>query len=657
MPLFTLLPSGVSSSDHRLPRAGCVSVGALIVLLLAACTPGSENASSVSSQQTDAAPSASNEARSASAGSESARLNGWFDEKYEAQLQMSPNSLTSLGRKEQYDQIDHETEAEADRQLAWLGETVAELKSEFDYAQLDAEAQTSYDLWVLRYEDGLEAARYRRQNYVFDQMGGAHTGPAEFLINLHKVDDESDAVAYIKRIKGVGRSIKELLDRAKVHAEQGIRPPSYAYDAVIDESTKLISGAPFAPQRPATEIAADASATESPLWTDIRGKLAGLVESGAIDEARSEQLLGQAQTALLENFEPAYRELIDWFSADIDNADIDARGVGSREDGESFYNYQLRRRTTTDLSADEIHEIGLQEVARIQAEMNAIKDKVGFKGSLQDFFKFLKEDDQFYFPNNDEGAKGYITSAENFLGFITERLPDYFGILPKAELEVKRVEAFREQDGGAQFYSRGAPDGSRPGVFYAHLSDMRAMPKTLLEAIAYHEGNPGHHMQISIAQELTEIPVFRTLTFHTAYVEGWALYSELLAKEMGAYEDDYSNFGRLSTEIWRAVRLVVDTGIHAKGWSEEQAIAYFRENTAVADGAVQSEVRRYTVWPGQATAYKIGMLKILELREFAQTSLGPKFDIRAFHDTVLGGGSLPLTLLEKRVKRWVASQS
>ena len=243
------------------------------------------------------------------------------------------------------------------------------------------------------------------------------------------------------------------------------------------------------------------------------------------------------------------------------------------------------------------------------------------------------------------------------MGFITERLPDYFGILPKAELEVKRVEAFREQDGGAQFYSRGAPDGSRPGVFYAHLSDMRAMPKTLLEAIAYHEGNPGHHMQISIAQELTEIPVFRTLTFHTAYVEGWALYSELLAKEMGAYEDDYSNFGRLSTEIWRAVRLVVDTGIHAKGWSEEQAIAYFRENTAVADGAVQSEVRRYTVWPGQATAYKIGMLKILELREFAQTSLGPKFDIRAFHDTVLGGGSLPLTLLEKRVKRWVASQS
>jgi len=614
------------------------SLGAVILASLSACSPQPQSAATTTPSE------------SLVADSESARLTAWLDEKYETQLQMSPNSLTRLGRKEKYDQIDSETEAEEQRQLAWLGETVAELRREFDYDQLDAEAQTSHDLWVLRYETGLEASRFRRQNYVFSQMQGAHTRPAEFLINLHKVDDESDALAYVSRIEGVATSITELLERAKVHAAEGIRPPVYAYEAVIDESSKLIAGAPFSTSQDPL------GGQDSPLWADIRGKLAALEEEGSIDAQRGAELLDAARAALRENLQPAYQDLITWFSADIDNADTDAKGVGSRPGGEEFYNFQLRNRTTTNLSADEIHELGLQEVARIQIEMNAIKDKVGFKGSLQAFFEFLKSDDQFYFSDDDAGADGYIASAEGYLDFIYARLPDYFGILPKADLVVKRVEAFREQDGGAQFYSRGTPDGSRPGVFYAHLSDMQAMPKTLLEAIAYHEGNPGHHMQISIAQELTNLPVFRTRAVHTAYVEGWALYSELLAKEMGAYEDDYSNFGRLSTEIWRAVRLVVDTGIHAKGWSEAQAIAYFHANSAVADEAVKSEVRRYTVWPGQATAYKIGMLKILELRDFARAALGGEFDIRAFHDTVLGGGSLPLTLLEKRVKLWVAQQ-
>lgn len=586
--------------------------------------------------------------------SASQRINLWFDEKYEERLQMSPNSLTRLGRKEQYDRIDSETEAEQDRQLAWLGATVAELKQEFDYEALSIEAQTSYDLWVLDYENSLAASSYRRQNYVFSQMLGAHTRPAEFLINLHKVDSEEDALAYIKRISGVGQSITELLERAKLHAREGIRPPVYAYEAVIDESSKLITGAPFPSATPADGAGDGKQIIESPLWADIQQKLEGLVKSGTITEERSAQLRNQAKKALLIDFQSAYQELIDWFSVDVDSADSDAKGVGARQGGAAFYDFQLGLRTTTNLSANEIHEIGLQEVERIQTEMQKIKERVGFDGSLQAFFDFLREDDRFYFSDDDRGAEDYIASAESYLSRIEQRLPEYFGLLPKADLVVKRVEAFREQAGGAQFYSRGTPDGSRPGVFYAHLSDMRAMPKTLLEAIAYHEGNPGHHMQISIAQELTDIPVFRTRTFHTAYVEGWALYSELLAKEMGAYTDSYSDFGRLSTEIWRAARLVVDTGIHAKGWSEEQAIAYFRENTAVADEAVKSEVRRYTVWPGQATAYKIGMLKILELREYAKTELGGRFDIREFHDTVLGGGSLPLTLLEKRVKRWVA---
>jgi len=286
--------------------------------------------------------------------------------------------------------------------------------------------------------------------------------------------------------------------------------------------------------------------------------------------------------------------------------------------------------------------------------MNVIKDKVKFKGTLQEFFHFIKTDDQFFYPDTDAGRLGYIKDAENYLAFIKKQLPNYFGILPKADLIVKRVEAFREQPGAAQHYFPGTPDGSRPGVYYVHLLDMRAMPKNEMEAIAYHEGLPGHHMQISIAQELTSIPQFRTQAHFTAYTEGWALYSELLAKEMGAYKNDYSDFGRLITEMWRAVRLEVDTGLHSKGWTEAQAIAYFKEKTPVAAEAVKSEVRRYIVWPGQATAYKIGMLKILELRKKAKKSLGEQFDIKEFHDTILGGGSMPLSILERRVDTWIA---
>lgn len=251
----------------------------------------------------------------------------------------------------------------------------------------------------------------------------------------------------------------------------------------------------------------------------------------------------------------------------------------------------------------------------------------------------------------------YIEQSKKHLDFINERLPEYFGILPKAPLEVRRVEPFREQDGAAQHYRPGTPDGSRPGIYYAHLSDMRAMPIPVLEAIAYHEGNPGHHMQVSIAQELAGVPRFRSQGgFISAFGEGWALYSELLAKEMGAYEDPYSDFGRLTNEMWRAIRLVVDTGIHSKGWSEQQAVDYFLENSPMPETTVRSEVRRYFVLPGQATSYKIGMIRIQELRAMAERELGEDFDIRGFHDTVLGGGAVPLNILEQRVNRWVNSQ-
>jgi uncharacterized protein (DUF885 family) len=288
--------------------------------------------------------------------------------------------------------------------------------------------------------------------------------------------------------------------------------------------------------------------------------------------------------------------------------------------------------------------------------MEAIKTQVGFAGSLDEFFQFMRTNPQFILPNTDAGRAQYIKAAEDYLSAMTAKLPEFFGLLPKGQLVVKRVEAFREQPGGAQHYRRGSVDGTRPGTFYAHLSDMNAMPTFQLEAIAYHEGNPGHHLQGTIAQELTGLPKFRTQYGYAAYSEGWALYTELLGKEMGFYTDPYSDFGRLSTEIWRAVRLVVDTGLHAKGWSEEQAVQYFLANSASAEGAVRSEIRRYIVNPGQATAYKIGMQKILDLRAEAKATLGERFDIRAFHDVVLGGGGVPLPVLEQRVRSWVKAQ-
>lgn len=574
--------------------------------------------------------------------SETERLNQWFETKYEEQLQQSPLQMTFLGRKDKYDQVDDTSIAAEDEQLAWLAATVEELKANFDYSKLDPEAQTSYDIWIYQYEQAKEAVPFRKNGYVFTQMQGIHAMLPQIMINFHKVDTADDMQAYVKRIEGISRALTQLLERAQANAEHDVRPPRFAYEGVIAQINNLINGAPF------TDADQDV-----PLWADAKGKIDALVKADKLTDEQAKQLANDSKAALETHFLPAYTALKKWLEQDIQFTDEIATGVGKQAGGKDYYNYRLKASTTTDLTAEQIHQIGLDEVERLTNEMIAIKDQVGFKGDLKAFFKFIKEDDQFYYPETDAGREAYLEDSRQYLAFINQQLPKYFGILPKADLVVKRVEPFREQPGAAQHYFPGTPDGARPGIYYAHLSDMRSMPKNEMEAIAYHEGNPGHHMQISIAQELTSVPTFRTQAGFTAYSEGWGLYAELLAKEMGAYQNPYSDFGRLITEMWRAVRLVVDTGLHSKGWTEQQAIDYFLDKTPIAQGAVISEVRRYIVWPGQATGYKIGMLKILELRSKAQAELGDKFDIRAFHDTVLGGGALPLNVLEKRVNNWV----
>jgi uncharacterized protein (DUF885 family) len=576
---------------------------------------------------------------------ETARLNDWLDARYEEELAYSPIEKTRLGRKDDYDKIDDLSEAGAEAKLQWRRGTVLELERTFDRGNLTPEGQTSYDLWRYALERAEATEPFRRRFYVFHQMQGPHTFLPQALINFHRVDDEADMAAYVTRIGEMGRALGQALERAQLAAGEGVHAPRFAYDAVIEQSRALITGAPFG------------GAGESPIFADASKKIDSLVTNGKIDAKRADELRAATAAALTQRFRPAYEALIAWAQKDRAASDEVATGVWKLPDGPAFYTERLAANTTTAMTADEIHALGLAEVERIHGEMEAIRKQVGFDGTLQEFFASVRKDPKFLFPNTDEGREGYLQAARDFYAAIEAKLPDYFGLRPKAGLVVKRVEAFREQPGAAQHYMQGTPDGSRPGTYYVHLIDMRSMPKFDMESVAYHEGIPGHHMQVALAQELTGLPKFRTQSFHTAYVEGWGLYAERLAKEMGAYKDPYSDFGRLGAEIWRAIRLVVDTGLHSKGWTEQQAVDYFLANGPTSEGQVRAEIRRYLVMPGQATSYKIGMLKILELRQRAEKTLGDRFDIRAFHDTVLGGGSLPLSILERRVDAWIAAQS
>ncbi len=580
----------------------------------------------------------------AQAATESERLRQWLDERYEEELALSPMAQTQLGRKQDYDKIDDFSEAAAKSRLEWQLSTVDKMRDAFDYDKLDADAKVSYDYWIYRADRAAEDYEWRHHDYVFDQVTAAHTGLPQFVMNYHNVDSEQDMLDYIARLDGISRALEQLLGWAEVGAKAGVRPPRFAYDIVIEQSQGVIAGAPFDD----TEIVA-------PLWADVLAKTDALQETGTINEERKLALQEEARVALLEQVQPAYEKVISWLENDRENSAEDPKGASTLPDGTAYYAHRLRANTTTDLSAEEIHQLGLAEVARIRGEMDQIREQVGFEGDLNEFFDFVRSDGQFYYPNTDAGRQAFIDETRHYLDLINAKLPEYFGILPKANLEVRRVEAFRERDGAAAFYDTGTADGSRPGVYYMHLSDMGANNRTDLQTTAYHEGNPGHHMQSSIALERSDLPLFRTHVWYSAYGEGWALYSELLAWEMGVYDNLYYDFGRLGAEIFRAIRLVVDTGMHAMGWTEEEAVAYMMANSAIPETSVRSEIQRYLVWPGQATSYKVGMLKILELRERAKAEMGDDFDIRTYHDLVLGGGSLPLNILERRVDDWIAS--
>jgi uncharacterized protein (DUF885 family) len=614
----------------------------LTLVVLAACQK--EDTMAEQAAKPIAEPAASKSVASMTPDAETEALNAWLNERYEEALKFSPIQLTILGRKDLYDQIDEVSEQATRDQAAWRVKTVEQMKEQFDYNALSNIGKESYDLWVFQTEATVANLEFMRQGYLFGELGGWEDWFPTFLINFHEVESEEDLRAYINRITGISRAIDQVLGLAKLKAADGMRPPQFAFETAIDRATKVITGLPFNGD------------TDSSILKDAKGKIEALVTAGTVDDDTANEFLAQVNQKLTEQFKPAYTAYIDWLKADMVNADVQARGVSALPNGEAYYNRQLSTYTTLPMTADDVHQLGLSEVARIKTEMAAIKDEVNFDGDLVTFFEFIRTDPQFYYSNTDEGREAYLDDTREFLAEIDQKLPDFFGTLPKAELVVKRVEEFREVDGGAQHYMSATPDGSRPGVYYVHMSDMSAYSKTDMETTAYHEGSPGHHMQVSIAQELTGVPTFRTQADFSVYSEGWALYSEKLAKEMGQFKDSYRDFGRLTAEMWRAIRLVVDTGLHAKGWTQEQAEQFFFDNSAIPESAVHSEVRRYLTTPGQATSYKIGMLKIQELRSRAEETLGDQFDIRDFHDVLLGGGALPLPLLEARVDNWISEQ-
>ncbi|HEU5285906.1 MAG TPA: DUF885 domain-containing protein, partial [Sphingomicrobium sp.] len=569
-------------------------------------------------------------------------LAAFFEEVDLAELALSPIAKSYRAIKDaDYGKWDQFTDEHALARRELGRRHVAELQRRFDRAALSPDDRLSYDLFLYRDARTESIFPYRDYGYVFDQMNGAQSDGPAFLINIHKVASVADAEAYVSRLREMARYLDQSIEEARERQTLGVLPPKWVFPYVIADSKNVIRGAPFG------------TGADSALWADLKSKVGKL---GA-DEATKQRLLDSARAALLEDVRPAYRRVIALMQEQQKVAGTDD-GIWRFPTGAAQYQALLKYYTTVDLTPDQVHELGLAQVARIHGEMEAIKQTVGFNGTLQQFFAHVRDDKQFYYPNNAAGKQRYLDETEKALQQTMAAVPRFFGRIPKSPLLVKPVEPFREKSAGKAFYQDPPPDGSRPGTYYVNLYDMNDMPATEVEALFCHEGIPGHHLQGALLSELGkgEVPPFRQFSGYTATDEGWGLYSEKLCKEMGLYQDPYRDFGRLQLELHRAIRLVVDSGIHHKRWSREQAIRYVEDNSADAKGGIVKAIERYIVYPGQATAYMVGKLKIEELRRKAEAALGPKFDIRGFHDTILLAGSMPLGMLESRVDEWIARQ-
>ncbi len=568
-----------------------------------------------------------------------------------------PELVTSLGIPVLYDwskdELTDVSDAKQWEDFNELKENFATLNSyDFENQSKENQLNTKILRWFIGIQ--LEAEPYFYHDYPVNQMYGVQSNLPSFMESSHKLRDKSDIEAYIMRLSLFDTKFDQVLEGLKIREEKGIIPPKFVIERVLDE----MKG--FTGQKEANELNSELDpgpVRTNIFYTNIETKIAVIED---LTDEEKETYKQQVEEEIRTTVFGAYQNLIDYFEGLSAKATTDD-GVWKFPDGEELYQYQLKQNTTTNLDPEEVHQMGLSEVARLKREMWDILVSEGYTDTtkmLGAAVQDLNKEKRFLFPNNDEGRKMVLEEYNRILDEISAGLDGAFDVRPKSGLEVKRVPEFKEEGSARAYYEQPAMDGSRGGTFYANLRNVHESVKFGMKTLAYHEGIPGHHFQIAIQSELEGVPIFRTLGLFTAYTEGWALYSERLAWELGFYENDpFGNLGRLQAEIFRAVRLVVDTGIHYKKWTREEAIDYMVTNTGMTTTEVTTEIERYIVMPGQACAYKIGMMKILELREKAKNELGDRFDLRQFHNVVLKNGAVPLDVLEELVDEYIQNTS
>jgi uncharacterized protein (DUF885 family) len=556
------------------------------------------------------------------------RLERYYELSYDLAMLESPGLATGMGDPRGQDRLGDYSETGVERRKKAKRDSLALIKS-IDRNALSGEDQVNYDLLLYGLERDVRSQRFPTQFLQMNQMGGPQQNLASLLAmmpNARAVQLENQ----IARLEAFPDYIDQNIALLRKGLEHGVTPPRITLRDV--------------PQQIRNQLVDDAA--ESPL-------LKGFVEiPGTVDPLQAETLRMKAAEVYGAQVVPAYEKLLEFVESEYLTGARESIAARDLPDGEAWYTNNVALRTTTDLTPQQIHEIGLSEVNRIRAEMNAIIESTGFEGSFEEFLTFLRTDPQFYHTT----AEGLMREYRDISKRADPELTKLFGILPRTPYGVIEVPDYAAKSTTTAYYQRGSLKAGRPGYYFANTYALDTRPRWEMEALTLHEAVPGHHLQISIQQELEGLPWFRQNPSYTAFVEGWGLYSESLGEEMGFYKDPYSKFGQLTYEMWRAIRLVVDTGMHYLGWSRQQAIDFFKENAGKSEHDIVVEIDRYIVWPGQALAYKIGELKIKELRAYAEQQLGDEFDIRAFHDEVLGRGAVPLSVLDANVRAWVEAQ-
>lgn len=554
-------------------------------------------------------------------------LNAVFDDYWQDNLKHSPEFASAIGDTRYNDQItDYSVKAFNDgvaREQGYLLRLAA-----IDVTGLTDQEKISRELLLRKFAQDEEAADFKEWEMPINQMGGVHTTYPQLAAQLSftTVKDYDD---WIGRLHAIPTAFDQVTTNMSIGMDDHRVPPKYLLQKVLDQVKGLANEKP----------------EDSPLALPLKNFPAAI---SADEQAR---IKTEMLDAISKEVQPAYLRFARFLQVSYIPAGRDNPGIDSLPDGAAYYKFLIRRTTTTDLTPEQIHQIGLDEVKKDEAEMLAIAQKLGF-ANLASFRASLKTNPKLH----PASAEALLAAYRGYLTPMQAKLPQLFGRLPKAPFEVAAVPDFLEKTSAPAYYEAGTPDGSRPGRLRIDTYNFADRNLDSVEDIAYHEGIPGHHLQISIAQELDNVPAFRKFQQYTAYTEGWGLYAERLGKDVGFYQDPYSDYGRLEADNWRAIRLVVDTGVHSQHWTRDQMIQFFHDHSAIDETSIQSETDRYIAWPSQALAYKIGQLKILELRERAKTALGAKFDIRAFHDQVLDAGALPLDVLSDCIDAWIASQ-